>query len=660
MENRALVIAFGLALTAACSPVTAPGDTETTDTSLHCDTVSGLCFRVDAVGTTCRAQAWVGRSRYGDCPQGVDGNRGRWSLRQEATARAEEAYCRYEWSSASTDAPDATALTALSETGDFSDFEPDCEVVQASAGTIDFTWPELQRAFFEQTERVDVLPSGDRPPAPVRVEIIDSAVTRRAADGEPSFGRLAHGRAMGLIVRRLACPAGGDSCRAKIASTLALPLVAQPYGVSRDPELGGYFGSMTDLAVAINEAIDDWQETATDHRLVVNLSLGWEPTYGGAFETDPRELSAPVRAVWNAVARARCLGAAVIAAAGNRPEGPENPEGALFPAAWASYGVPSVKFCHALGVTTLPEDYSTDSPLVFAVGGVESNDADLALGRVASRPALVAPAAHAVVADGAKAGASVIQTGTSVATAVASAAAAVVWSYRPELSAEAVMNIVYEGGAETGRPTMVCRGEDCDRTSHRVSMCGAVQEACNDGQGRCPQLAPQCDRRPGGRIARPKNMRDTSGFAISARTLAPRTTVGWPCEGRLHAVPGATVENPCPASQIRAVARKGAVGPQPDAPTPCPHCDYDELLSVLHIEIDPDVDSTLTNPVLAVVVDSDSSKVDYYDLSPHVPALTGGDKTTISDLDIGEDFESATLEFVVDGKASTRNPVIVW
>ena len=621
-----------------------------------------MCFRVESAQRTCAAQAWVGRTKQGVCPSGALGLQGRWALRADAALGGTASHlCRYGWSGESDAGPDAVALDQLSHSEQLNSLEPDCEVVAPSADAIDVTWPALQQAFYEQTDRLETLPFGQARAAPVRVEIIDSAITRRAVDGEPSIGQLAHGRAMGLIVRKLACPSGGASCRAEVASTLALPLVATPLGNLRDYENGGYFGSQFDLAIAIGQAVASWQSTASDHRLVINLSLGWEPQFGGEYTDSPDELRGPVRAVWNAIARARCLGAAVVVAAGNRPAGPDGAEGLLYPAAWSLKMAPTAAMCQQqLGIENVAEGYTASQPLVFAVGGVEPNDADLSMARKYARTEILAPAAHAVVEDTQAGGPSVMQTGTSVAAAVTSAAAAVIWSYRPDLSANEVMDMVYEGGADVGRSADVCYGGGaCDRTARRVSICGALKQACASGAGGCPSMLPACEQRPGGQSARPKLSGLTIDRVVSAKGLAPLTNVGWPCNGRLYTSPSASVENPCPASQLPSRPLQSAVGPQPGTPPVCPHCEYNINSMELFIEIDEETDAEVGSPVLAVVVSSKEDDVRYFDLSPTVSTVQAGEKTLVTDLDIGaDDYESATIEFMVDGEFADRSPVI--
>jgi len=266
-----------------------------------------------------------------------------------------------------------------------------------------------------------------------------------------------------------------------------------------------------------------------------------------------------------------------------------------------------------------------------------------------------------VVEDGS--GPSELHTGTSVASAVTSAAAAVVWSYRPALSAAEVMEQVFAGGADLGRPVDVCAGRRCGRTAHRVSLCGALQAACRSGAGGCPASGFACTRRPAGRDAHPQRVSLASlGLPppASAKSLAPVSPVGWPCSGHLNATPGASVSDPCPASQYPAPPLAAVVSTQSDRPM-CPHCAYSPTGMELYIEIRDDFTGTLTNPVFRVVVDSSAGDIQYFDLSSSVPVLYGGDQTIVDDLDIGSStFESATIEFVVDGSYSDVSPVMNW
>lgn len=658
MRHRVLWGIFGF----VCAASTGRATPTEGEVSIHCDAESGLCFRVEARDVGCGARTWVRPALDGTCPGGVPGLRGRWALLERGPTGTPAAdVCRYAWTSRGGHPPEAPALAALRDRAG-RELAPDCEVVATSGGAIDVTWPELQRAFFEQTDRVDPLPAGAAPKTPVRVEIVDSAVTRRAPDGEPSHGRLEHGRAMGLIVRSLGCPSPGAGCRADVASTLALPLVRTPSGVVRDPARGGTFGSFMDLAAAIDDAVSDWRRNAPAHRLIINLSLGWEPAHGGDY-TSPQQLSAPIRAVWSAIARARCLGAAVVVATGNRVEGPDAPTGPMYPAGWATKPAPSPSTCRTLGAIGSSSLGST-APLVFAVGGVEPNDTDLGMGRADARPEWVAPAAHAVVEDGRVRRTTSPHTGTSVAAAVTSAAAAVVWSYRPALTADEVMDVLYAGGVDLGRGASICSGgSPCSGTAHRVSVCGALREACATGRGTCPTSLPACAPRPRGRSAYPRavNLASLSLPApVSARSVVPIAPIGWPCDGFLNAT-HAAVANPCPASQLPAPPSAALVTTQTGDEPACPHCALNPTAMELYVEIDSGFSGVLTDPVLTVVVDSSIGDVRYFDLSAQLPTMVAGDQAVVEDLDIGApSFESATVEFVVDGAYSNRSPVMHW
>src|SRR5262249_14726297 len=100
-------------------------------------------------------------------------------------------------------------------------------------------------------------------------------------------------------------------------------------------------------------------------------------------------------------------------------------------------------------------------------------------------------------------------TGTSVATAITSAAAAGVWALEPRFSANNVMETLYDTGQSLDFRADYCLGPQCQEI-HRVSMCGAMVSASKETV--CPTqpleacLSSQCAPRgayPGG--SRPKS-----------------------------------------------------------------------------------------------------------------------------------------------------------
>jgi len=126
---------------------------------------------------------------------------------------------------------------------------------------------------------------------------------------------------------------------------------------------------------------------------------------------------------------------------------------------------------------------------VYGVGATDATDRPLAISRRASLPRLVA---YGMDVDSglsfAGSDAPPTFTGTSLATAIASAAAMVVWGQLADSDPHDVMAMVYDSGVDLpgrlgpqmdGRGTEVCLGSaSCAQLPvHRVSVCGAVTAA---------------------------------------------------------------------------------------------------------------------------------------------------------------------------------------
>jgi hypothetical protein len=126
--------------------------------------------------------------------------------------------------------------------------------------------------------------------------------------------------------------APGVNCVGFVSHNLALPMVTPTIAT---PALGGFFGYQSQLAASLQAAVSDWKahnagaaaaDETPHERLVINVSLGWEPIYGGAVPAaGPAGLAPPVRAVYDALQHAACNGALVFAAAGNDPGGRRPP-----------------------------------------------------------------------------------------------------------------------------------------------------------------------------------------------------------------------------------------------------------------------------------------------------------------------------------------------
>lgn len=580
-------------------------------------------------------------------------------------------YCAYEWGDR-TVPPDTTALLALKRERLVQDLSPDC-LVAAPAGTaaVDATWSTLRESFRQQTDALDVLPMGPKGVSAVRVAMVDTSPDGYAA-GAAIDGGSGHGFALGRIIRELACPPDGPgmtsgwppaACIAALSHHLALPMSPSR---ERDTTHGGSFGSFADLAKAIVRAVDAWVAARQIHQhLVLNLSVGWDGRWGGSSKAGYAGLEPGPKAVFAAIARASCLGALVVAAAGNDSGGPEVDPGPLYPAAWESLSVPNVEACKGFveprEQPLLGPPSAAAAPLLLAAGGVEGDDRALAIGRGAGRPRLAAPATHAVADrfDGPRPAPTRVLTGTSVSAAVTSAIAAVIWGYRPELSREAVVDAVLTSAVPLGKDADFCLGGvacplapgSTAREIRRVGLCPALRLACAATAGLCPPgLRPTCQDRPAYVDARPRfdalelaAIDAMSAVSVSAaavtKSLAPLGVCG-PASIRIAGADYPPM--PCPDRQLYTAVVAPWVGPQPGS-AGCPDCSLvrdpgGAASSVLRLQIDDDYPNALTSPVLRV----DGAVIVLPDL-----ALKGGDTVTFEDIALPAATRGATISFAV-------------
>lgn len=354
----------------------------------------------------------------------------------------------------------------------------------------------------------------------IEVAIVDT-VSQEAADDpniEPANG---HGLQMAALVREVGCPAGRSDCVDAVHHILAMP--RDDSGTTPDWVVGGNHGSQGDLAMGIYQAVEAWRERrqaspgSSSPRLVINLSLGWERLANEVLESE----RGPHASVLAAMRFASCHGALMVAAAGNTKNElcPEQYVGALAPARFEQLAAPSAAECLLLG--HVPQwtgshpifaglgDYA---PLVHAVGGLDEADDALINARLEAMPRLAALGANGIVDPGAEA-----LSGTSVSAAVASATAALLWSYRPELRPDQVMQLIYDAGWATGEVAdFALTGIPAVR---RVSVCAALDDACTGQSGQCPT--------PGCSATAPAIDGNLSGFeaAVEAVLEDPQTNV---------------------------------------------------------------------------------------------------------------------------------------
>jgi hypothetical protein len=244
----------------------------------------------------------------------------------------------------------------------------------------------------------------------VHVAVIDTAP--KARERASSL----HGALMAMIIERMTAGAG-----IQIHTYAGLP---RDRDGRANLDVGGYYGYQSDLAFSIADALVDWRaETSASGPLIVNLSVGW----------DPAAPSANTSLVAEQLGRARCAGALIFAAVGNRhpracTEGPTGP------ASLVNHPIPSE--CAA----------ELNGPLVFPVTAVDHRGQPLDLSR-ANAP-LAALGVDAVVQIDANYYGPM--SGSSVATAVVSGLAARTWSNEPELRADDIVAHLYAGGLAKG------------------------------------------------------------------------------------------------------------------------------------------------------------------------------------------------------------------
>lgn len=408
-------------------------------------------------------------------------------------------YCLFTWNGQAPQGPssvDVQALLTHANTVAIEALAQDCEVV----------WPltnlpqvalEHRRWIHEAAGGLASLPLttlADAPVRPVRLAIIDNAPDRpwgelpfiSSSTESPRPGE--HGAVLAYLGRDLGCPedpgSGVGACAVHPETVLGMS-----GGSANTGSNGGLYGTKGEVATAIARALVDWKEDLSpdsEVRLVLNLSLGWEDHSTDPGSEDPNNchvekpeaLSAPARAVYDAIRLARCHGAAVLAAAGNHTGGNRPHEALMCPAHFTMWDAPSDLECGdgeepllEAGFTeqyenitelTLRPATKPNDPLVTAVGAVDYGDQVLVPHRPNSLPPLVGPGAFAAAYEGyftpvdldstLPASPPATLSGTSVGTLVASAVTAAAWAYEPEVGAAEVTGHVYTHGAVVRQP----------------------------------------------------------------------------------------------------------------------------------------------------------------------------------------------------------------
>ncbi len=473
---------------------------------------SGSALKADevAIGGTqgddmdpCQPNRLIAYSPQGDCPDAVDG----WAAAplfafddqgaQAAMPEGLDGLCLYEWGGDGQPSQ-AQQRPMRQRLGDMTGVGPDCRVGAPLGDTLAAQIGPQMRAAFQTAINSPANIAGN--PEKVRVAVVDTS-PRNGDSGRARSGQSSHGLSVGRIIRAKTCASDGGArgaCVGHIAHHLGLPRVED----SRPNYLqGGFFGLQSDPAVAIVAAVRDWRaaqgEDEGQNNLVINLSLGWDGEFGGPL--DPAlppedQLVGGVLATYKAIEYAACSGALIVAAAGNDTGGLPVPTGPMYPAAWEQMPAPDAGRC-ALYNLNPPAGGPGYQPLLHSVGGVDGADAPLSNSREAGQPRAVAPGFQAgtmYLEPGSGLQPTKFITGSSAAAATFSGAAALVWGYRPNLSANQVAEVVYASGVtlDDGSGPMTpdyCQGASCAAWPvTRVSLCGAVKAACKSGASTCP------------------------------------------------------------------------------------------------------------------------------------------------------------------------------
>ena len=483
-------------------------------------------------------------------------------------------------------------------------------------------------------------------------ELVDFALLDTIPDDKDDMPEFIneHGLQMQEIAHDIVCPGGEPECLERVYPVLAMP--RETNDGAPIWSTGGEYGAQTDVGIAIYAAVRNWtrdldKPDGAPH-LVLNLSLGWETA--NLTNLDPNR--GPVEAVKAALEFAACRGALVFGAAGNNriPECPEDHTGLLYPAAFETLSAPDEATCEALGYTLeqAPENpiFGGEWPLIVAVGGVDAFDSPLVNSRDEGQPALVALGANGIAASQSLSSASL--TGTSVSTVVASSTAALIWAYRPELTPDELIALIYEAGWDTGASASA--GRNAGESVHRISVCASLDAAC---EGLAPDLCPALDC-PATAAAADGNL--GTYFDTVDQTLAGATVASFSLD-----LPG---ESPECSEGLNAILAE----PQPEVPV-CPYCSVDlppgggggGEKATLYISVDSTYIGSITD---AVFVSYDAARTPTtHVLSQDIIDSLNDSSSGVTAVELdAPDTASATIEFALDdptGPQTQTNPVTV-
>lgn len=693
------------AASAGCCSVVPPTGCKTYRTGIcaaecapmTCDTTAGATWLRSEVCTDTR---WVGRVNSGAaCPAAP----APWSTSRlfGATAQVDSRgdlgrYCLYVWTgTAPPTAPQLALLPPYLGVPAQTWLDKDCSAAAPLLGDpsllFDETTLTLAESFRVQAEAPDSLPSSGLPPT--RVAVIDTFTDDPASEGivgpggVVATGEAKHGRQVGAIIESLACPKAGSTCSVQVSPHLGMSYIRL--------DLQGNdanFGYQAHVAQSIYDATRAWQAAGgslSGPRLVINLSLGWEPLYECDDEQSGERREA-AESVHSAIRHAVCNGALVIAAAGNDPGGTIGGDGPMPPSAWETEAAPTSGRCAAIcegkqACISQRQGFDPQGcpkgqpgcyrPLVYGAGGLGTDDKAIGSTRNGGRPRLAAPAQEVVVpTDRFDWLDTPPMTGSSAAAAVVSGIAAARWRYTPTLSPGEIMDAIYDRAALTGEMASVSAGGAWG--VRRVGMCRTLTTAPG-----VPQAGLSCQQLPafGGeppfidwdiatlwQIAMSASWDVLSGLGLQLTERAAPAM----CE---QATVQARPADPFPAEDAcseqltpASVAAPSLVIPQPPH-DPCGQCllmTNDPLLpgtAVLYMQVDSRLPAPLGAPTLVLSAGSPSVAVQSIDLSAAIPVVRASELYQVYGLAVDRavrPYDHVDLVFrSLDGSGHVTSPV---
>lgn len=537
-----------------------------------------------------------------DCPP----SKGRWQLSKEHEAQFKKMKrCAYEWPSLLGKGPDYAAL------GD--NWSADPVVLGMLQSNLKLTTylkthlTSLQAAYRGQVGAVDI--AWPNPVAPkVVIGVPDSSPQEGPNGVVPPGAGTHHGYNVANIARWVGCK-DNASC---------------PIHVMTEPALaynGGYYGTVGELAAAVRALVD---RKPQGERLVLNLSVGWEPNDSKEDKCDvvPVKVDgkdvrpAPVGKGENVASqlkkelqRAVCNGAVVIAAAGNDPGYAPSLKGLMCPALWGTEDAPTSDDCAKLGVD---KSDLQSKMLLYPVGAV--NDTyPISTTRQAGMPALAAPGYSGVaLRDPAY---SEALTGTSVSAAALSGMAAAVWAYSPDKKAYEVMEILQSSAIQLNVDGGLLATAGLQ--PKKASLCKAFEKMCPSSlSAGCPGVSLVA-------CASSSFIVDTTVIAKEQAELDDYFhTVTW---NKRRWTPTPAARHAQPFDQY--------LYPQPNDP-PCPTCQFDKSDDTIYILVNRNFPPSLC-PLAATTLkffDSGGNLITGGTFNNVASNLYPGDAVQVSDI----------------------------